>query len=230
MKFAYVDESGDPGQGDVFVMAGLLIDAYRLPKYTARFDEMIKSFLEKHPGSPKELKTKVFINGSGGWSKIEASERKAFLVQVCDLASECANVFAIALSFQGLEKAYGAGHGHTFGKSYWVAAGMFLAAIIQKKMQKTKKNKGLTVFICDDNKKEMENFSDALYGGDQWFDPIYQVSKTKRGDTVWLDVPASARFDQIVNSAFAIKSHHSSRAGRRRGFVCVSPASRARYD
>ena len=87
---------------------------------------------------------------------------------------------------------------------------MFLAAIIQKKMQKTKKNKGLTVFICDDNKKEMENFSDALYGGDQWFDPIYQVSKTKRGDTVWLDVPASARFDQIVNSAFAIKSHHSS--------------------
>lgn len=28
MKFAYVDESGDKGQGDVFVMAGLLIDAY----------------------------------------------------------------------------------------------------------------------------------------------------------------------------------------------------------
>ena len=82
MKFAYVDESGDPGQGDVFVMAGLLIDVYRLPKYTARFDEMIKSFLEKHPGSPKELKTKVFINGSGGWSKIEASERKAFLGRV----------------------------------------------------------------------------------------------------------------------------------------------------
>jgi Protein of unknown function (DUF3800) len=30
MKFAYVDESGCSDEGDVFVMAGLLIDAYRL--------------------------------------------------------------------------------------------------------------------------------------------------------------------------------------------------------
>jgi hypothetical protein len=41
MKFAYVDESGDQGQGDVFVMAGPLIDSYLLRKYTATFDEMI---------------------------------------------------------------------------------------------------------------------------------------------------------------------------------------------
>ena len=30
MKFVYVDEFGDQGQSDIFVMAGLLIDAYRL--------------------------------------------------------------------------------------------------------------------------------------------------------------------------------------------------------
>jgi hypothetical protein len=28
MKFVYVDEAGDQDQGDVFVMAGVLIDAY----------------------------------------------------------------------------------------------------------------------------------------------------------------------------------------------------------
>ena len=28
MKFAYVDESGDTTQSDVFVMAGCLVDAY----------------------------------------------------------------------------------------------------------------------------------------------------------------------------------------------------------
>ena len=38
MKFVYVDESGDQGQSDIFVMAGLLIDAYRLRKWTAAFD------------------------------------------------------------------------------------------------------------------------------------------------------------------------------------------------
>jgi hypothetical protein len=30
MKFAYVDETGSTDERDVFVMAGLLVDAYRL--------------------------------------------------------------------------------------------------------------------------------------------------------------------------------------------------------
>jgi len=69
-------------------------------------------------------------------------------------------------------------------------------------MQGIEKNKGHTVFICDDNKQEMANLSDALYKADLWFDPIYlQTSKKK--------APAQ-RFDQIINTAFAIKSHHSS--------------------
>jgi hypothetical protein len=55
MKFVYVDESADQGQGDVFVMAGVLIDAYRLQKYTAKFDKMITAFLTRHPSAPKEL-------------------------------------------------------------------------------------------------------------------------------------------------------------------------------
>ena len=59
MKFAYVDESGDVGEGDVFVMAGLLIDAYRLRKYTSQFDQALSAFLKKHPSAPKELKTKA---------------------------------------------------------------------------------------------------------------------------------------------------------------------------
>jgi hypothetical protein len=63
----------------VFVMAGVLLDAYRLRKHTAAFDGMITAFLAKHERTPKELKTHAFINGGGGWSKIDADERKAFL-------------------------------------------------------------------------------------------------------------------------------------------------------
>ena len=59
MKFVYVDETGSDDHTDVFVMTGLLIDAYVLRKYTASFDKMLTAFLAKHPGSPKELKTKV---------------------------------------------------------------------------------------------------------------------------------------------------------------------------
>jgi hypothetical protein len=34
MKFIYVDETGSKDEGDLFVMAGVLIDAYRLRKHT----------------------------------------------------------------------------------------------------------------------------------------------------------------------------------------------------
>jgi hypothetical protein len=44
---------------------------------------------------PKELKIHAFINGDGGWSKIDAAERKAFLGAVCDLVAECARTFAV---------------------------------------------------------------------------------------------------------------------------------------
>jgi Protein of unknown function (DUF3800) len=210
MKFVYVDETGDKGQTDVLVMTGLLIDAYLLRKYTASFDEMLTAFLARHPGSPKELKTKAFINGSGGWSKIDHAERKKFLENVCDLAAECSTIFAVAFSFENFEKATNAGHCQPF-KSYWLAAAMFIAALVQKQMKKKQRNKGHTVFICDDNQREMSNFSDALYKANPWFDPIYQTSKRKKsGKTVWCQVPAHERFDQIINTGFAVKSEHSS--------------------
>jgi hypothetical protein len=87
---------------------------------------------------------------------------------------------------------------------------MFIAALVQKKMQRMGKNKGHTVFICDDNKWEMANLSEALHEAHPWFDPIYQTSTKKRGKRIWCDVPAQERFDQIINTGFAIKSEHSS--------------------
>jgi hypothetical protein len=116
MKFVYVDESGDQGQSDIFVMAGLLIDAYRLRKWTAAFDEMIKAFLKMHPKAPQELKTKAFINGANKWSEVDADDRKQFLEDVCDLAAECARIFAVAFSFDDFKKAVAAGYKQPFGK------------------------------------------------------------------------------------------------------------------
>jgi hypothetical protein len=210
MKFVYVDESGDQGQSDVFVMTGLLIDAYRLPKYTSTFDKMITAFLTKHPRAPKELKTKTLINGAAGWSNIDPADRKSFVKDICELAAECARVFAVAFSFEGFEKAANADYKQPFGKSYWLGAAMFIAALVQQKMQKQKKNKGLSVLVSDDNKREMQNFSDALHDADPWFDPIYQTSGKKSGKIIWREIPAERRFDHIVNTAFAIKSQHSS--------------------
>lgn len=209
MKFAYVDESGDEGQSDIFVMVGLLVDAYRLRRITADFDELLRGFLAQHPNHPDELKTKRFINGQGGWNNVEPEARKAFLQSVCELAARDGRLFVSAISFHRFNANLPEGP-HPTGRSYWHAAGMYVAGLIQKKHQDDQANKGLTVLVMDDNKMEMANLSDAIYAPDPWFDCLYQRRKIKKGKATWVARTAADRFDHIVNTAFAIKSTHSS--------------------
>lgn len=211
MKFAYIDESGDQDQGDVFVMAGLLIDAYRLRKYTAEFDTALTTFLSNHPSAPKELKTKAFINGRGGWNKVLPDDRKQFLSDMCNIALECSKIVGLAISFKAFKESTEKGDYHLpCAGNYWALCGMFVAALIQKKVQNEKNNKGLTVLIFDDNRAHMPKVSDGLYMADSWFDALYQQRGKARGKSQWLPVKSIGRFDHIINTAFAIKSEHSS--------------------
>jgi Protein of unknown function (DUF3800) len=210
MKFAYVDESGGRDQSDVFVMVGLLEDAYRLRKTTMDFDQLLKALFDRHPGHPAELKTRAFINGRGNWNVIPGEERKQLLRDICAFAADGNKLFAVAMSFDKFDEAKGAGFGQPTGDSYWLAAGMFVSALIQKRMQSVAGRKGLTVLVMDDNEHEMPHLSDGLYNADPWFDGLYQVRGRRRGIPVWLPRTASDRFNQIINTAFAIKSEHSS--------------------
>lgn len=211
MKFIYVDESGGRDQGDVFAMCGQMVDAYKLRKKTADFDEKLEVIFENHPGTRGDLKTKRFINGQGAWNQIPAQERKDFLREVCQLAvANGGKIYGVALSFERFDAALAGNHGHPFGNSYWIAGAMLVSCLIQKKMQGVANAKGLTVFIMDDNKQEMATLSDGLYKCPDWYDGLYKCRTTKRGKSVWVNRKPKDRFDQIINTAFAIKSDHSS--------------------
>lgn len=211
MKFIYVDESGARDQGDVFTMCGLMVDAYKLRKKTADLDAKLEAIFALHPGTRGDLKTKRFIKGGGAWNQVPAQERKDFLRSLCQLAVENGGkVYGVALSFERFDAAIAAGHGHPFENSYWIAGAMLVSVLVQKKMQGVANSKGLTVFIMDDNKHEMATLSDGLYRCHDWYDGLYQCRGTKRGKSVWLDRTPKDRFDQIINTAFAIKSDHSS--------------------
>lgn len=211
MKFIYVDESGARDQGAVFVMCGLMVDAYKLRKKTSDFDAKLEAILGQHPGTRGDLKTKRFINGAGAWGQVDPEQRKALLRDICELAvANGGKVYALGLSFDRLDEAAAAGHGQPFDASYWMAGAMFVSALVQKKMQSVANSKGLTVFIMDDNKQEMPALSDNLYRCSEWYDGLYQCRGRRRGKSVWIERNAKDRFDQIINTAFAIKSDHSS--------------------
>jgi hypothetical protein len=65
MKFIYIDESGARDQSDVFVMCGLMVDAYKLRKKTEDFDRRLEELFALHPGNRTNFKASRFMNGKG---------------------------------------------------------------------------------------------------------------------------------------------------------------------
>ncbi len=163
MKFIYVDESGDRSQGEVFVMGGLMVDAYKLRKKTADVYERLKRLSKQHEGEKFELKTKRFIEGRGGWKSISRLERQNILSGLIrDALHGGSEVFAIGLTFKAFDNANSSNLGQPFGKNYWVGSAMFISALVQRQNQKLSGNKGNTVFIVDENMHETSKLSDCL--------------------------------------------------------------------
>lgn len=211
MKFIYVDESGGSDQSDVFVMCGLMVDAYKLRKKTADVAERLNELALMKPSDEFELKTKNFLEGKRGWNKIDGLTRQKIISNLIEGALEGGSeIFAIGVSFEKYKRAMETDVDLPFCNNYWVGAAMFIISLIQKKMQAKKDNKGHTVFIVDDNKTGTTKLSDALYRCDPWFDGLYQQRKKVRNKQVWVSRNQDDRFDQIINTAFGIKSNNSS--------------------
>ena len=211
MKFIYVDESGGRDESDVFVMCGLMVDAYKLRRRPRTSTPRWRRFLRFTPDARRSQDQEVRKRRGSMGPRSTPKKRKNLLRGICQLAvANGGKVYGLGLSFQRLDQAAEAGHGQPFAANYWVGAAMFVSALVQKKMQGVASSKGLTVVIMDDNKKEMPHLSNGLYHGSDWYDLLYQCRGSKRGKRVWLDRTQKDRFDQIINTAFAIKSDHSS--------------------
>jgi hypothetical protein len=211
VKFIYIDESGCRDQGDIFTMCGLMVDAYKLRKKTEDFDAKLETIFAQHPGVRSDFKTSRFINGKSGWRDVDAQVRKDLLKDLCDLAvSNGSRIYGIGLSYQNFDTAVAAGLNQPCANNYWLAASLFICSLIQKKMQNVSNSKGLTIVIMDDNKAEMPKLTEGLYKPHEWYDGLYQFQGQVRRQTQWIDRTHDDRFDQIINTAFAIKSDHSS--------------------
>jgi len=209
MKYIYIDESQAGGEGDVFTMCGLMVDAHNIHTKIAGFEAKLNSLFAMHPGEKLELKTSSFINGKKGWRNINLDERKRFLTEICQLVVDNkGSVFAIGLSLKSFKDACSNDHGQPFS-GHWQASALFISCLVQKKMQGKLRRKGNTNVFIDNNPKEIADFQDALDTKDKWFDGLYRGKVKRRGKKYCVPSDPSDRFDQILNTASPIKSDYS---------------------
>lgn len=195
MKVCYVDESGQKGDNPVVVMVGILADAARLHRTEAEFNAIFGRIQGLFGEPLKELKGSKILNGIARWRNVDPDLRKALVRDLCGWVAERKHGLVLAAVDKAkLQLADDLGSPH---KDIWLSAAMHVALQVQKCNQGKSNNKGKTFLFFDENKMGADALAELLWSPPSWTDDYYGRKKHQE------------RLDQVVDSAFAVKSHHA---------------------
>lgn len=209
MFLCYCDESGYTGRAEdpdqpVMVMAGILPNVYTYHRSDAEFRQIFQIINGHVPLD--EIKGSQIYRGRGAWANIPAESRDQVIEFYLDWISQRPHQLLISAIDNSRYLAYVRDHPtdpHALALQYpYIFCGLHIAATVQKLNRRHGKNKGKTLLIYD----EQSEFSDAL--AQLLFDPPEFID-----DFVPFDERSDrSRLSQVIDTAFFVKSHHSSMA------------------
>ncbi|MBX5494091.1 MAG: DUF3800 domain-containing protein [Bryobacteraceae bacterium] len=197
MKVCYVDESGNDSSDPCLVMVGVVVDGHRLHRAREEFGEIFDQIQGLFQENLKELKGAKIILGRDRWHNVDAKTRENIVMSLCRWVADRKHHIALAAidRYQ-----FGQIDGSTFPQvadDLWMAACLHIALQLQKHHQGKAKNKGRTFLFVDENKQKADKLSELLFDPPAWTDDYYGRRKKQ------------AKLDQLIDSAFAVKSHHA---------------------
>ena len=192
--FAYVDETGTDGSSPLTVMVGIVVNGERLGRTQLELGAILDNLGGVASGYLGELKSKNLLAGTGPWKGVPGETRRNVISNLCGWLCDRKHELALAaIDVQQFEA-------HTFQRgdlsNPWQAAAWHISLQLQRAHQSKKGNKGRTVLVFDDNKREAANFGDLAYDPPAWSDDYYHRGKKQQA------------LDQIIDTPFVVKSHH----------------------
>ena len=207
MKVCYVDDSGNPSQDRIFVMVGIVADAIRLNKSsrecTKLFEDVRTLVTIEGKQSPQELKGSRILYGKDAWKHVNATKRKQVFADLSAWLRERKHDIVIsAVDTNKCDDALKVKYQvpDELSKHLWVAAGLNIALQIQTKHRGEQSNKGNTFLFIDDNCQKLPELCKILWAPHDWLKGFYPLEKKEE------------LLDQIIDTAFAVRSHHCSLA------------------
>lgn len=193
MYFVYVDETGTDGESPVMVMVGVVANSERLTRTTS---ELAKIFTSHAALTTKqaELKAKHLFAGNGPWRSVCGADRNAVVTELCEWFVERKHELALAaIDIAAFRKNPPSDSGL---EDLWQAGALHVALQVQRLEQVKKGSKGMTVLVFDDNKVGVPRLAELVYEPPSWTDSYYDRK------------PKSPALDRIIDTPFAVKSHH----------------------
>lgn len=197
MKFCYCDESGHGHSDPCFVAVGVIVDAARLNRTSDAFGELFETIQAHSPEQLKEIKATKLLMGRDRWRQVDPAIRKRICESLCQWINDRKHTLILTAIDRVKYMANKNAAPIELQRGYWLAGMTHLAMQLQKLHQVQPSNKGRTVLLIDDNKQFADNLAEVLWTPPAWTDTFYEKRRKQE------------QFDQIIDSAFAVKSHHA---------------------
>lgn len=196
MKFAYLDESGT-GSEPYAVMVGIIVDAQRM-HVTKKDWAGLLQYLSKLIGRRVvEIHTRDFYPGNGIWRGLNGPMRSRIITAIFKWLNErkhlviCSAIDKERYSQFKSEKKLLSGMG-----TVWQSLGIHIILGIQKKFRSERKNKGNTLLVFDEEKREELRLVNSINNPPTWTDSYYSRGRKQ------------ARLDQIVDVPYFANSKY----------------------
>ena len=210
MRFLYADETADRERSDVLVVAGIMMAAEDRLAAEAEIKEILSRVFVLHGGQEVELKTSKFMNGLGGWRRVDAKVRKEIIQDICRcVVASDRSIYGIGISLENLGSEKLRRPEHDIEMRGYVAAGMFICSLVQKKMQ-ILEGGNVKATVVFDRGGNIKRINELIKGRNEWYDGLYQVRQTQSKGGIWLPRDPEDRFDHIADrSVFDADSKES---------------------
>ncbi|MCB2225352.1 MAG: DUF3800 domain-containing protein [Desulfarculaceae bacterium] len=207
MKFAYFDESG---KGDLLVMAGVIVDAYRMHITKEIWNDFLSNVSKALGKEITEFHTKDFYSGNGPWRQVSGDKRSDVMDSIVKWWLRRKHSLVVSAVDLNLFSTHQARHGLL---SPWQAVALHCVLALQRNHQTIKSNKGHTVLIFDHQVREADKFCDLLNSPPNWTDSYYGLVGDGTQLNQIIDVPYFADSEralliQIADlAAYLIRRH-----------------------
>ncbi len=211
MFLCYIDESGFNGRKlnkaqPVQTMVGIFPNLYHFHKSDNEFKKVFDIIKEKIP--IKEIKGSEIYRGRGSWKKKKIppeTRDKVIEYYLRWLASRNHKVIITAIDNECFFKTQEKGEYKdyfSFLQYPWLLSALHIAMVVQKLNKNLKSNKGKTLLVFDEEDTFEDELQELIFNPPEFVDEFVFFNERQE----------KYRLNQIIDSAYFVKSHHSSLA------------------
>jgi hypothetical protein len=209
MFLCYADESGFNGKKfnpkqPVQTMVAILPNVYNFHRSDSEFTKVFNLINKRVPIA--ELKGEQIYRGRGSWEHADESKRHAVIEFYLNWISDRNHKFIVSAIDN---KIYFDLHKNNGRNPYisaipypYLMAGLHIALTVQKLNRKMGNNKGKTILIFDEEKQFRDSLTNLIFQPPEFIDECVEFNEKHE----------KSRLSQIIDTAFFVKSHHSSMA------------------